>query len=464
MDDRISIIVSTYKRKDKLRRLLESFSRLRCRCPLEFIIIDSASNDGTHDIIDTWIPSIDFADVKYHILPERAPLALARNVGILLSTGNILAFTDDDCRVDPAWLDYLYLRLVSCADYAGVGGRVLPVGDDIYSRYNTIYRVLEPPGDRKALIGANCMFWKKPVVDAGLFDEYFIFLGGEETALCMKLGLKGYRFGFEEKGIVYHEYRESIRDFISTFYHYGNGDKVLYMHSLRGYLQYRMYPEKLHNYLAFRNHSLFLLLFIKERACDIACQYNVLCGVSPSWKERLMLHCLYAIHQISFYLGRGTFSGKLSNTVKKHLTHHPECLLSIDPDCENPSVMLEITRDMIPSVLKAGETVESSVTIKNPSHDRFVSAGFHVILEKAEDHTVFFKTPKPQDMVFFPMTDMVYHFRLKSPLKIQKTVLRVFLATKHGALLSGKRDKVITISSGIPNPDLKHDNQRNGKM
>jgi len=62
------------------------------------------------------------------------------------------------------------------------------------------------------------------------------------------------------------------------------------------------------------------------------------------------------------------------------------------------------------------------------------------------------------------MTDMVCHFRLKSPLKIQKTVLQVFLAIKHGAVLSGKREKVITISSGILNPDLKRDNQPDCKM
>jgi hypothetical protein len=271
----------------------------------------------------------------------------------------------------------------------------------------------------------------------------------------MKLGLKGYRFGFEEKGIVYHEYRGSIGDFFSTFYHYGYGDKVLYMHSLIGYLQYRMYPETLHNYLAFRNHSLFLLLFIKERVCDIARQYNFLGGVSSSWKERLVLHCLYAIHQVSFYLGRGTFSGTLSNTVEKYLADHPECLLTIDPDCQNPPFMLEITGDTIPSVLKTGETVESSVTIKNPSHDRFISAGFHIILENAEDHTVFYKTLKPQEMVFFPMTAMICHFRLKSPLKAQKTLLNVFLATKHGVLLSNKRKKVTTISQGVPNLDVK---------
>jgi glycosyltransferase involved in cell wall biosynthesis len=447
MDDRISIIVSTYKRKEKLRRLLESFSRVRCGCPLEFIIVDSASGDGTDDVVTTWIPTIDFADVKYHILPDRAPLAHTRNVGISLSTGNIIAFTDDDCMVDPAWLDHLYKQLKRCPDYAGVGGRVLPVGDDIYSRYNTIYRVLEPPHDRKAVIGANCMFWKQPVVDAGLFDEYFIMLGGEETALCMKLGLNGYRFGFEEQAVVYHEYRQSLRDFIATFYHYGNGDKVLYEHSLNGYLQYRMYPEKMHNYVAFRNHALFLLLFLKQMVTDVAYQPRALRRVSSSRKERLMLNCLYAIHQVSLYLGRGTFSGELSKTVEKYLADHPDCLLTIDPDAGNLSPVLEITGDSIPAVMKPGEKAASSITIKNPSQDRYISAGFFVILKNEEDHTVFFRTPEMQTMVFFPMSSMIYHFSLKTPLKEQKTVLQLYLATQQGALVSSRREKVITLAS-----------------
>src|SRR5437763_273405 len=113
MADRISIIVSTYKRKDKLRRLLDSFRRLQCRCSLEFIIVDNDSRDGTDAVVTHWIPAIDFADVKYSILPKRAPLAHSRNVGISLSTGNIIAFTDDDCTVDPLWVDRIYGRLVA---------------------------------------------------------------------------------------------------------------------------------------------------------------------------------------------------------------------------------------------------------------------------------------------------------------------------------------------------------------
>jgi GT2 family glycosyltransferase len=212
-----------------------------------------------------------------------------------------------------------------------VGGRVLPVGQDLYSIYYTIYHILEPPPDMRAVIGANCMFWKQPVVDAGLFDEYFVLLGGEETALCMKLWLRGFRFGFAENGIVYHEYRQSLRDFITTFYYYGNGEMVLYLHSLNGYLRYWQFPEKMYNNIAFRKHSSFLLLFTRHMISDIADQYRFLRAVSTSRKERLILNFLYAMHHIFYNLGRGTFSGTLSKTVEHYLADNPGCLLTPDP-------------------------------------------------------------------------------------------------------------------------------------
>jgi O-antigen biosynthesis protein len=131
--------------------------------------------------------TIDFAEVKFSVFPVLFPLVISRNAVILVSTGNIIVFTDDDCMVDPAWIDRLYGRLISRSDFAGAGGGFLPPWNDIYSGYYTTYRVLEPPDHINAVIGANCMFWKQPVIDAGLFDEYFKTLGGEEIALCMKL-------------------------------------------------------------------------------------------------------------------------------------------------------------------------------------------------------------------------------------------------------------------------------------
>jgi glycosyltransferase involved in cell wall biosynthesis len=171
--DRISIIVPTYNRRVMLQRLLESLSRLQCHCPLEFIIVDDCSDDLTQTMVEDWKETAGLSNVIYHRLASRSGPARARNTAIRHSTGNILAFTDSDCVADPSWVEQLYQRLISDPVYAGVGGRVLPLHDDIYSLYNTVYHVLEPPAHLNAVIGANCMFWKQPVVDAGMFDDFF---------------------------------------------------------------------------------------------------------------------------------------------------------------------------------------------------------------------------------------------------------------------------------------------------
>jgi glycosyltransferase involved in cell wall biosynthesis len=307
--------------------LLDSFSRLSCRCPLEFIIIDSASCDGTQDIVNNWISTIDFADVKYHILPDRAPLAHSRNIGISLSTGNIIAFTDDDCVVDPAWVDRLYLRLVSSPGFAGAGGRVLSSGDDIYSRYYTVYRVLEPPDHINTVIGANCMFWKQPVIDAGLFDEYFTDLGGEEIALCMKLWVSGYRFGFEEQAVVYHDFREGFKDFARTFYRDGSGERLIFETDPERYLRFMQYPEQIYDHLAFRNILLFQVVFPLRVVAGIFRQYTALRSHNMSRMNRVQLTGLYTIAHFSYHLGRGTFLGRFVKRVRRYLAENPGAVL-----------------------------------------------------------------------------------------------------------------------------------------
>ena len=362
--DRISVIVATYNRKDMVKRLLESFGKLECSCPLEFVIVDNCSDDGTGAIVENWKKTIDFADVKYHILTARSPLVHSRNVGISLSTGNIIAITDDDCRVDPHWVDRLYQRLISCSDCAGVGGRVLPVRDDIFSTYNTVYHCLEPPHHINAVVTANCMFRKQPVVDVGQFDDYFIVPGAEDTAICMKLWLKGYRFGFEERAVVYHDYRQSLREFAKTFYHCGNGEKLIIENRLKEYLQYMQYPEQMYNYLAFRNLLQFQVIFILRMVSGIFLQFSSLGKIHISPKKRVLLIGLYALHQFCHHLGRGTFSGKLVKQVKKYLKNHPEGLCTWDRDTDDTIRIIEITADTIPAALKQGQKWKSMVTIK----------------------------------------------------------------------------------------------------
>jgi glycosyltransferase involved in cell wall biosynthesis len=324
--DKISIIVPTYNRKVMLQQLLESFSRLYCQCPLEFIIVDDCSDDGTRAMVEEWKGTVGFSPVIYHRLVSRSGPARVRNAGIRLSTGNILAFTDSDCITDPSWIEQLYQRLISNPGYAGAGGRVLPIHQDIYSLYYTVYRILDPPGHINAVIGSNCIFWKQPVVDAGMFDDYFFDPGGEEIALCMKLWIRGYRFGFEEHAVLYHDYRQNLADFVTSFYRYGKGERITFENRLEDYLRYMPYPEQKHNYLAFRNFFLFWLIFIMRILYGTIRQRVFVRTLQITNKKKVMLVGLYALQNFSYHLGRGTFSAAFVRHVRKYGAGTPDSL------------------------------------------------------------------------------------------------------------------------------------------
>ena len=46
---------------------------------------------------------------------------MARNTGIAAATGDIIAYTDADCRADEDWLYYLTGALLD-SNFAGIGG------------------------------------------------------------------------------------------------------------------------------------------------------------------------------------------------------------------------------------------------------------------------------------------------------------------------------------------------------
>jgi len=93
----ISVLICTRNRPEQLERCLRSLQNLS-PFPHEIIVIDNApSSDATQKLVAK-IP-----EVKY-VLEPRPGLSIARNTGIRKSTGNIIAFTDDDVIVHPDWI------------------------------------------------------------------------------------------------------------------------------------------------------------------------------------------------------------------------------------------------------------------------------------------------------------------------------------------------------------------------
>jgi glycosyltransferase involved in cell wall biosynthesis len=116
---RVSVVVPTRNRASLLPGLLEALERQRFR-DFEVIVVDDGSTDGTPDVLGAWE-----REGRAVIRLERsAGSYAARNAGWKAARGEIVAFTDDDCFPQPAWLSGL-LRALNDPSIAAAQGVTL---------------------------------------------------------------------------------------------------------------------------------------------------------------------------------------------------------------------------------------------------------------------------------------------------------------------------------------------------
>lgn len=218
----LSVVVPAYRRASETRRLLESFAASDVR--FEVVLVDDASPEPLAPLAEPFAEHVDLAVVRLAV--NGGPSA-ARNAGIQRASHDVIAFTDNDCVVTPGWARRLH-RYVSDAPprVAGAGGRVLALGDDLFSRYYTYHKILDPwleGGRYLYVVTANAAFRREALDAVGGFDEGIRIPGGEDPGLCFKLLEAGFRLDYDAEAVVFHDYRPGLVDFARTFFRYGAG-------------------------------------------------------------------------------------------------------------------------------------------------------------------------------------------------------------------------------------------------
>ncbi len=189
----ISVVVCTYNRAPMLKDMLESFLRQRSldRLLREVVVVDNNSTDGTRAVVAEFQQRC--ARLRY-VFEPRQGLSVARNRGTAETTGQAVAFLDDDILVDPGWLEgmsdcYLQTR----ADV--VGGRCsLELRGPVPPWFGPVFRkdVSEVElGDRRLPIRrANLIFGQNLLVRRDVLEAH----GG----FCEELGRQGRALGCGE--------------------------------------------------------------------------------------------------------------------------------------------------------------------------------------------------------------------------------------------------------------------------
>jgi GT2 family glycosyltransferase len=196
----VSVVVPAYNAAATIDDCVRSLLELRYpRELLELRVVDNASNDRTDRALRSYGERIIVTQEL-----RRGPAA-ARNAGVRAGVGDVIAFTDADCTVEPDWLAHL----VDALEDPGVG----VAGGSIRARAgaNQVERYGEEIHDHRKAIElysppyAITMSWasrRDVVAEVGGFDEGL--RRGEDVDLSYRIFQSGYKLSFVPDAVVYH--------------------------------------------------------------------------------------------------------------------------------------------------------------------------------------------------------------------------------------------------------------------
>ncbi|MCP4846316.1 MAG: glycosyltransferase [Verrucomicrobiaceae bacterium] len=220
---RISVIICSYNGSATLRDCLESTARL-CYPDFEVLVVDDGSSDSLADLVS------GFPEVRY-IYQEHAGLGVARNRGAAEATGEVLAYTDDDCVVDEDWLHYLAAGFEK-NEFSAVGGpniSPLPVNRTeacVAVAPGTPAHVLLDDRIAEHLPGCNLAVTREAFDAIGGFSAEYV-AAGDDVDFCWRLQDAGFVIGFSPPAMVWHRRRISVMAYLRQQIGYGRAEAIL---------------------------------------------------------------------------------------------------------------------------------------------------------------------------------------------------------------------------------------------
>jgi len=208
---RVSIIIVNFNGSHHLQKLFESICELNYpKNDLEMIFFDNGSTDNSLEIAKKYYPQIEIiqSDInKGFSAPHRIAAQQAQ--------GEILAFLNNDMRVDPNWIKegVTYLKpeqnivCVSSKIFSWDGKSIDFNGGSLqYLGYADQYHKNEIKDNEYILFpcGGAMLIFKEVFLKVGCFDDdYFAIF--EDVDLGWRLWLMGYKIVMSEKSFVYHK-------------------------------------------------------------------------------------------------------------------------------------------------------------------------------------------------------------------------------------------------------------------
>ena len=221
-----SIIIPTRNRHAQLAACLDAVAELRYPgARFEVMVVDDGSLASVEPVVAARRERLR---ITLHSQNGAGP-AQARNRAAAAAQGRFLAFTDDDCRPAPEWLDHLAAGLKDAPDSI-VGGRTVNALENnmfaaasqtlisyLYDYFN------RDPGEAWFLASNNFALAAESFRSVGGYDPTYPRAAAEDRDLCDRLRAGGHSMVYAPGAVVYHSHPLSLPAFWSQHFDYGRG-------------------------------------------------------------------------------------------------------------------------------------------------------------------------------------------------------------------------------------------------
>lgn len=231
----LSLVVCTRDRPAALDKCLASVEQAAARdaqIDFELLVVDNSAHATARDIIGKWQPR--FSNRLVGLRETDPGLSRARNMALSEVRGRIIAFTDDDCRVETDFFRGVLRAHWEAGTPCVIGGRVMRGSEadlDFTTRYGkqTEYFTTETvPGG--FVLGCNLSMDRHVVEKVGLFDVLFgaggRFHSAEDTDYVIRANVAHIPVLYSPLFTVRHYHGRTTREAILSLhkgYSFGNG-------------------------------------------------------------------------------------------------------------------------------------------------------------------------------------------------------------------------------------------------
>jgi glycosyltransferase involved in cell wall biosynthesis len=230
---RVSVIIPVYNAEKTIVSCLESLHIQSCT-PDEVIVIDNCSNDKTVYLVKCFI---EHEGVSNIILcsENKKGQAAARNRGINLSNGDIIAFIDSDCIARKDWVEQIKNTFIKDPNLDIVGGKFFSYQpNSLVSKFLSMFWAPDMSKVKEIQVAKktdffldkyvhifNAAFKKDVLLKLKGFDEE-MFPSGEDMDIWMRaLEIDAKIIAWNPNIIIHHIHRDTIKGLTKQAFIYG---------------------------------------------------------------------------------------------------------------------------------------------------------------------------------------------------------------------------------------------------